>query len=107
MDFLQELCKMPLSALVSIAKGIDRNASLAQSRDALIATIINGEPLPPDPMQIVRRRVHRLIDANYNQLAGLMDPECEECFKQGQQRCLDMRAVVDYLHNLQLIHFEE
>lgn len=106
-DFLETLERLPLSALAAAAKKLDENASLAQSREALVAVLVEGRRLPEDPMQIVRRRIHKLIAANYEQLAGLMDEECELCFNEGQQKCHDMRALVDYLQNLTLLDFEE
>jgi hypothetical protein len=94
---------LPRTALVGIAKSQGWEASTVHSKDDLVFAILDGVPLPPDPLQEVRRRVHESIRKNWDRLRHYIDPDCEECYRNGQQKCTDLRAIADYLINIKLM----
>lgn len=103
MSFEDDLERMPISALAILASEAGHDASIVHSRADLIAAVLDDKPPPPNPIRKVRLRVHGLIDVYWDQIHTLMDRECMECFKAGQQRCHEVRAIADYLANLPLI----
>lgn len=103
MDEEDVIWSLPRTALVGIAKAQGWKASTVHSKTELTAAILNGEPLPPDPMQEVRKRVHESIRKNWQRLKPYIDPDCEECHRNGQQLCTDLRAAADYLINIKLM----
>ena len=107
MDEIDLLFNLPRTALVGIAKKQGLKASTAHSKDQLIDAIYGNKKLPPDPISIIRKRIHRAIQKNWSKLKYHIDKECESCFLHGQRECTDFRAVADYLVNLELITIEE
>jgi len=94
---------LPRTALVGIAKAQGWKASTVHSKTELVAAILNGVELPPDPIQEIRERVHESIRRNWSKLRHYIDPDCEECYRNGQQSCTDLRAIADYLINIKLM----
>lgn len=105
---LEELLeRLPLSSLVMVARDAGFDAGIAHRREDLMRTIAQGEPLPANLIEVIRRRVHQFVENHWNTLEKLMDPVCADCHRNGQQKCWDTRALGDYILNLPLIEIEE
>ena len=100
MSLERDLEHLPISTLANLAREAGHDSSIVQTREQLIAAILDDAPLPPNPIRTVRLRVHGLIDHHWDAIHTLMDRGCMDCFKSGQQRCFEVRAMVDYLANL-------
>ena len=103
MSYDEKLSILPLSALVAEAARLGIRASIAHKREDIVNAILNGSSLCPDPIITIRNRVHRAIRTVWNEVGVLIDAECADCFRQGQRKCLPLRAIADYLNNLEYI----
>lgn len=102
-DIVSVIGRLPRTALIDLCNKAGLDASVVHSRRELCAALLDDEPLPPNPISVIRSRVHDMITRNYQVLEGRMDPTCEACFQAGQRKCLDVRAIGDYLANLELM----
>lgn len=92
--------RTPISVLIQSARKAGASASLAHTREELLAFLLDDEPLRPDPMDEIRRRIHSLIEANLHVIEDTIDPTCAACHRSGQKQCGDLRAITEYLENI-------
>lgn len=100
------LSQLPFAVLLGIAQAQNLDAGWAHSRIDLVHALARGHPLPPNPMKVIRSRVHQLIKKNWQYVEHHIDEECKRCFENNQQSCHDLRALADYLSNLPMIQFD-
>lgn len=98
-----DLSSAPISVLIRAAKKAGGDASLAHTREQLLDFLLDDTPLPPNPIGVIRKRIHSLLEQNYDVIKDTVDPNCAACYRGGQKLCSDVRAVAEYLENISFI----
>ena len=101
-DFLEELQRLPHSALVDLARSQGFHADILNTPAELIDAILDGTPLT-SRIQEMRSALHDYIGRQKAAFMDTMDDTCRKCFLKGQTACSDARALMDYLNNKQYL----
>ena len=89
--------EIPHSVLVQRLRDRDFDVGMAHSREELEDAVTNGSVPGPNPVTVLRKRIHDTIAENWQKFDGVMDRKCQECYLAGQKSCPDLQAIQHWM----------